>query len=91
MDEAAAARIAGATPLLRTALASGTRRMEDAWMTASPPAPAPADGPPGDAADAVPTAPASGHAATDTLADAADEKGTVEATRRMPEPDSLGG
>jgi hypothetical protein len=32
-----------------------------------------------------------GHAAADTLADAADEKGAVEATRRMPEPDSLGG
>jgi hypothetical protein len=91
MNGAAAARVAGATPLLRAALASGTRRTEDARMTANPPAPAPADGPPGDAADAVPTAPASGHAAADTLADAADEKGAVEATRRMPEPDSLGG
>ncbi len=87
----AAARIAGATPPPRTALAGGTRRMEDAEMTANPPAPAPADRPPSDAADAVPAAPASGHAATDTLADAADEMGTVEATRRMPEPDSLGG
>jgi hypothetical protein len=60
-------------------------------MTASPPAPASADdGPPGDAAGAVPTAPAFGHAAADALADAVDEEGAVEATRRMPEPDSLG-
>lgn len=41
--------------------------------------------------DAVPTAPMSGHAATDTAADAADEAGAVKATRKMPEPDSLGG
>jgi hypothetical protein len=33
----------------------------------------------------------SGHAAADTLADAADETGRVRSTRRMPEPDSLGG
>ena len=68
-------------------------------MTAIPSGPA-ADGepqpsatpsPPADADEAKPPAPASGHAATDTLADAADEKGTVKATRRMPEPDSLGG
>jgi hypothetical protein len=41
--------------------------------------------------DAVPPAPMTGHAAADTLADAADEKGRVRSTRRMPEPDSLGG
>ena len=68
-------------------------------MTANPSAPAPGAKPqtsatpalPTEAYDAKPTAPAPGRAATDTLADAADEKGTVKATRRMPEPDSLGG
>ena len=56
------------------------------------PAPAPSsDGNPTGTDEKTPPAPASGHAATDTLADAADEKGEVEANRRMPEPDSLGG
>jgi hypothetical protein len=68
-------------------------------MTANPPSTAP-DGkppasatpsPPADADDPTPPAPASGHAATDTIADAADEEGAVKAARRMPEPDSLGG
>lgn len=68
-------------------------------MTADPSAPAPDDVPQTPAAsspptapdEAAPTAPMSGHAAADTMADAADEKGRVRAARRMPEPDSLGG
>lgn len=54
-------------------------------QTASTPSPL------ADADEGNPSALASGQATTDTLADAADEKGTVRATRRMPEPDSLGG
>ena len=47
--------------------------------------------PPQAADDAVPPAPLPGHGAADTLADAADKEGIVKSTRRMPEPDSLGG
>jgi hypothetical protein len=50
-----------------------------------------APSPPAAAGDEVPAAPMTGHAAADTLADAADETGRVRSTRRMPEPDSLGG
>jgi hypothetical protein len=88
-----------ATPPRRAALACGTRDREGAQMTADPSAPAPGGAPqppatpsPPPAVDDAPRpAPVSGHAAADTLADAADEKGTVRSTRRMPEPDSLGG
>lgn len=44
-------------------------------------------GAPDDTMEASPT----GLATADTWADAADQTGTVKATRRMPEPDSLGG
>ncbi len=35
--------------------------------------------------------PPTGQVVTDTWAEAADASGTVKATRKMPEPDSLGG
>ncbi len=63
---------------------SVSARGEAQQAPATPPAPA-ATG------DEVPPAPMTGHAAADTLADAADETGRVRSTRRMPEPDSLGG
>ena len=40
---------------------------------------------------ATPEVPPAGHVVIDTWAEAADATGTVKATRKMPEPDSLGG
>jgi hypothetical protein len=53
----------------------------------APPSPAPAS------ATAEEPGPilSSGDGVTDTLADAADPSGDVQASRQMPEPDSLGG
>ena len=43
------------------------------------------------APEATAEVPPTGQVITDTWAEAADASGTVKATRKMPEPDSLGG
>jgi hypothetical protein len=46
---------------------------------------------PSDAPEASDADPPTGHVVTDTYAEAADSTGAVKDTRRVPEPDSLGG
>lgn len=59
----------------------------EAHLRPEPAREAPGDEAPQDPVEASPT----GLQVADSWAEAADPTGTVEATRRMPEPDSLGG
>jgi hypothetical protein len=73
-------------------MATQVHKLDEEAGAASTGLPRPAaHSPPSDAPEASDEDPPTGHVVTDTYAEAADSTGAVKDTKRVPEPDSLGG